>query len=346
MRKLRRAICTSGEPVSPSVVAYSAMIFFFVAASVPIDMAAPSGSLVARRAGACSPGHSGSAAVTRRGSWSLRRPAGQPSEIITRSADVTQTAETPAAVGPGWHHANAMGTPRRTASAGAALPPRDQRRRRPSRRCLREHVRRLSRGSPREGRRPHRTATTRLTCRHSWPTARVIDKQPDVPGYDRDCGPGDGCVFGTEWSDDTDAPQGHNGCDTRNDVLAASLTTCSSSPGATTATSWPAGWSTPTPAPAWTTRPRARRSTSTTCSRSRLPGTSAPLLVARASRSLRQRHRPRAARRAGHRQPAEERQHPGQLAAAAHGLPLRLRRRLPRGRRLPTTWPSPPPTCA
>ncbi|CAN5401367.1 HNH endonuclease family protein [soil metagenome] len=54
--------------------------------------------------------------------------------------------------------------------------------------------------------------------------ARVIERQPDVPGYDRDCGPGDGCVFGTAWSDDTDAPQGHNGCDTRNDVLAASLT--------------------------------------------------------------------------------------------------------------------------
>ena len=67
MRWLSSAICTSGEPVSPSVVAYSAMIFFLVSASVPIDMR---GSfrpvpLVARRAGACSPGHSGSAAVGR-----------------------------------------------------------------------------------------------------------------------------------------------------------------------------------------------------------------------------------------------------------------------------------------
>ena len=36
MRWLSSAICTSGEPVSPSVVAYSAMIFFLVSASVPI----------------------------------------------------------------------------------------------------------------------------------------------------------------------------------------------------------------------------------------------------------------------------------------------------------------------
>ena len=53
---------------------------------------------------------------------------------------------------------------------------------------------------------------------------RVVEDRPDVAGYDRDCGPGDGCVFGTEWSDDTDAPDGRDGCDTRNDVLAASLT--------------------------------------------------------------------------------------------------------------------------
>src|SRR3954454_19515958 len=37
MRWLSSAICTSGEPVSPSTVAYSAMIFFLVSASVPID---------------------------------------------------------------------------------------------------------------------------------------------------------------------------------------------------------------------------------------------------------------------------------------------------------------------
>jgi len=52
---------------------------------------------------------------------------------------------------------------------------------------------------------------------------RVVAERPRPVGYDRDCGPGDGCVFGTDWSDDTSAPSGHNGCDTRNDVLGAAL---------------------------------------------------------------------------------------------------------------------------
>lgn len=42
-------------------------------------------------------------------------------------------------------------------------------------------------------------------------------------GYERGCGAGEGCVFGPAWSDDTSAEGGHNGCDTRNDVLARSL---------------------------------------------------------------------------------------------------------------------------
>jgi hypothetical protein len=44
-----------------------------------------------------------------------------------------------------------------------------------------------------------------------------------VTGYDRSCSPGKGCVFGPSWSDDTTAAGGHNGCDSRNDVLAAQL---------------------------------------------------------------------------------------------------------------------------
>src|SRR5215207_7575572 len=44
-----------------------------------------------------------------------------------------------------------------------------------------------------------------------------------LDGYDRDCGPGDACVFGPAWSDDVDVAGGHNGCDTRNDVLARDL---------------------------------------------------------------------------------------------------------------------------
>lgn len=51
----------------------------------------------------------------------------------------------------------------------------------------------------------------------------VVDSRPDPSGYDRDCGTGDGCSFGQDWSDATDAPDGHNGCDTRNDVLREQL---------------------------------------------------------------------------------------------------------------------------
>jgi len=52
---------------------------------------------------------------------------------------------------------------------------------------------------------------------------RVVGSRPFPGGYDRDCGPGHGCSFGTAWSDDTTAPDGHNGCDTRNDVLREQL---------------------------------------------------------------------------------------------------------------------------
>ena len=54
----------------------------------------------------------------------------------------------------------------------------------------------------------------------------VVDRVADrvrAPGYQRGCGVGEGCVFGPAWSDDTDAEGGHNGCDTRNDVLARTL---------------------------------------------------------------------------------------------------------------------------
>jgi len=62
-------------------------------------------------------------------------------------------------------------------------------------------------------------------------TARTVETRPDVPGYDRDCGPAAGCVFGTSWTDDTSAPLGHNGCDTRNDVLGLSLVDVAFDPG-------------------------------------------------------------------------------------------------------------------
>lgn len=52
----------------------------------------------------------------------------------------------------------------------------------------------------------------------------VVPDRPNPPGYDRDCGPGSGCVFGTPWTDDHRGTDGHNGCDTRNDVLRRQLT--------------------------------------------------------------------------------------------------------------------------
>ncbi len=51
----------------------------------------------------------------------------------------------------------------------------------------------------------------------------TVHARTKVAGYDRSCSPGHGCVFGPAWSDDTTAVGGHNGCDTRNDVLAAQL---------------------------------------------------------------------------------------------------------------------------
>lgn len=47
--------------------------------------------------------------------------------------------------------------------------------------------------------------------------ARVIAVRPEVSGYKRD-------QFGPTWTDDHAGRGGHNGCDTRNDVLTAQLT--------------------------------------------------------------------------------------------------------------------------
>ena len=52
---------------------------------------------------------------------------------------------------------------------------------------------------------------------------QVVPSRPHPGGYDRDCGSGHGCVFGPAWSDDHDGPGGHDGCDSRNSVLARQL---------------------------------------------------------------------------------------------------------------------------
>lgn len=60
----------------------------------------------------------------------------------------------------------------------------------------------------------------------------VLDREPvGVPGYERALGAGQGCVFGPAWSDDVTVRLGHNGCDTRNDILSAQLTGVTYRPG-------------------------------------------------------------------------------------------------------------------
>lgn len=53
--------------------------------------------------------------------------------------------------------------------------------------------------------------------------ALIVGADDDVPGYDRECRRGHACVFGPAWTDDSLAPGGHNGCDTRDDLLATTL---------------------------------------------------------------------------------------------------------------------------
>ncbi len=51
----------------------------------------------------------------------------------------------------------------------------------------------------------------------------VLARRPNLAGYERGCAAHQACSFGPAWTDDQDAPGGHNGCDTRDDVLAAQL---------------------------------------------------------------------------------------------------------------------------
>ena len=59
----------------------------------------------------------------------------------------------------------------------------------------------------------------------------VVRSRPEVPGYDRDCGAGHSCSFGPAWTDDVDVAGGHNGCGTRDDILARDLTDVRHRPG-------------------------------------------------------------------------------------------------------------------
>lgn len=64
------------------------------------------------------------------------------------------------------------------------------------------------------------------------PGLTVVASAPTTaPAYDRSCRKGHGCSFGPAWSDDVDVEGGHNGCDTRSDVLRASLQDVQLKPG-------------------------------------------------------------------------------------------------------------------
>ncbi|MFD0365671.1 HNH endonuclease family protein [Nocardia sp. GCM10030253] len=72
---------------------------------------------------------------------------------------------------------------------------------------------------------------TRAQLEQLLATVRVIAERPHPGGYDRGCKVGAGCVFGQPWTDDYDGPGGHDGCDTRNNVLAEQLTGVTFRPG-------------------------------------------------------------------------------------------------------------------
>jgi len=55
-------------------------------------------------------------------------------------------------------------------------------------------------------------------------TVKVVAKRSKAKGYERECGKAGACSFGQAWTDDHAGQGGHDGCDTRNNVLAEQLT--------------------------------------------------------------------------------------------------------------------------
>lgn len=52
---------------------------------------------------------------------------------------------------------------------------------------------------------------------------KVLATRPNPSGYQRGCSPSEACTFGPAWTDDTTAPDGHNGCGSRDDALKEQL---------------------------------------------------------------------------------------------------------------------------
>ena len=66
--------------------------------------------------------------------------------------------------------------------------------------------------------------TSASSIRAELATVKVVASRPKVKGYDRECGTKGACSFGQAWSDNHAGAGGHDGCDTRNNVLARQLT--------------------------------------------------------------------------------------------------------------------------
>ncbi|MFF0637632.1 HNH endonuclease family protein [Nocardia sp. NPDC004151] len=64
---------------------------------------------------------------------------------------------------------------------------------------------------------------TRVQLERLLTAVVTVPARPRPGGYQRGCGDGQGCVFGPAWTDDHDGPGGHDGCDSRNSVLARQL---------------------------------------------------------------------------------------------------------------------------
>jgi uncharacterized protein DUF1524 len=71
---------------------------------------------------------------------------------------------------------------------------------------------------------PEPAGTSGSSIRSELALVKVVATRPKVKGYDRECGKSGACSFGQAWTDDHAGPGGHDGCDTRNNVLARQLT--------------------------------------------------------------------------------------------------------------------------
>jgi hypothetical protein len=67
------------------------------------------------------------------------------------------------------------------------------------------------------------TSSPRDALSRMMSAIEVVPQTSYRPGYDRSCAEGRACVFGELWTDEHPGPFGHNGCDTRQDVLLVQL---------------------------------------------------------------------------------------------------------------------------